>query len=473
MLRLRDISIRHKLMLIIMLISGISLLLSCLAIVTYDWVSTRDSLARRLQTMALMVGSNSTAALTFDIVRDAEETLSALRATPQVETACIYDLSGEPFAAYVRDGGDFSPPSPEGATYRYEEDRLIVFEPIVLDGEQIGTVYLQSDVRELDLRRRRYVGLTVVFLVASSLVALALAARLRSVISEPILNLVDTMRRVSQDKAYSLRAEKHSHDELGQLIDGFNEMLSQIETRDAALTQAQNELERRAQALQVELGERKRAEERITRSLREKEVLLQEIHHRVKNNLQVISSLLELQRQHVDDERTTEMLRDSQNRVRSMALVHERLYRTEDLAEIDFREYVEDLCRRLLGSYAADRQGIDLVTEVVDVSLDIATAIPTGLIINELVSNSLKYAFPGEATGSIQVSLRPTGDASWRLRVADDGIGLPDGFEHRTPSSLGLKLVHALVQQLHGELVLQDVDGTSFVITFPAKRNDT
>ena len=358
--------------------------------------------------------------------------------------------------------------SPEASGYRFEPHRLLVFEPIVLDGEAIGTVYLQSDVRELALRRRQYLGLALVFVVSLSLVALALATRLRRIISQPILELVETMRRVSRDQTYSVRAARRSGDELGDLIDGFNEMLSQIETRDDALSSAREELERRAQALQVELTERKRAEERTARSLREKEVLLQEIHHRVKNNLQVISSLLELQRQHVSDEHTTEMLLDSQNRVRSMALVHERLYRTEDLAEIDFQEYLEDLCRRLERTYAAASRGVDITTSVVDVSLDIATAIPTGLIVNELVSNALKYAYPDGAPGSIRVELKPDGDASWRLRVADAGVGLPADLDLQDPITLGLKLVNALVLQLSGQLELEPGPGTRFAVTFPA-----
>jgi len=463
-------SIRHKLLLIIMVSGSVSLLLAGVVFVTYDWISTKESLISRQETMAQMVGSNSTAALVFDAVGDAEETLDAMKAAPEVVAACVYARDGRVFAQYTQGAYEFHPPAPEDGGHRFEGDHLVLFEPVILDGERIGTVCLKSNLQELRTRRRRYIGIAVAFLLASSLATLALGAKLRAVISEPILDLVETMGRVSRERRYSIRATRHSDDELGHLIDGFNAMLAQIEDRDEALTHTRNELAQRANELQVELAQRRRAEERITQSLREKEVLLQEVHHRVKNNLQVISSLLELQLGHVPDEGAREMLRDSQNRIRSMALAHERLYATENLAQIDLGDYFEDLCRRLVHSYVADRGSVTLHTDVAHLSLDVATAIPCGLIVNELVTNALKHGFPDGRSGSIEVALQLAADGQCQLAVADDGVGLASGIDLRNPSSLGLKLVHTLVRQLHGDIDMKSEGGTSVSVVFPRDR---
>lgn len=208
------------------------------------------------------------------------------------------------------------------------------------------------------------------------------------------------------------------------------------------------------------------SEEKIRTSLNEKEVLLKEIHHRVKNNLQVISSLLNLQAGKIHDDRAAQVFRESQYRVRAMALVHERLYQSEDLARIDFAGYVQDMTSHLLRSYKGDSRGIHLVSTVEGVSLDVDAAIPCALIINELVSNSLKYAFPQGQQGTIKVSLREL-DRSIVMTISDDGIGLPEGTSFETSNSLGLQLVHSLTDQLGGNVVCNSARGTQFEIRFP------
>jgi two-component sensor histidine kinase/CheY-like chemotaxis protein len=242
---------------------------------------------------------------------------------------------------------------------------------------------------------------------------------------------------------------------------------------------------------QREITNRKEAEARIKASLEEKEVLLKEIHHRVKNNLQVVSSLLYLQSENVGDPAVLEMLKDSQNRIRSMALVHERLYQTEDLARIDFPEYVRDLADFLVGSYSMTTHDVLLRLDADDVVLDVDTAIPCGLIVNELVSNSLKHAFsarpvgiPGDASAAGQgawaarrgggngdqdeifIEMRKQEDGQVRLLVGDNGVGFPEDVDWRDTQSLGLLLVNSLVHQLRGAIELVRQDGTRFEITF-------
>jgi two-component sensor histidine kinase len=216
---------------------------------------------------------------------------------------------------------------------------------------------------------------------------------------------------------------------------------------------------------QEEIAERIQAEERIQASLKEKEVLLKEIHHRVKNNLQIISSLLNLQGQQIEDPQIVGALRDSQNRVRSMALIHEQLYGAHDLARIDFGAYIHQLASHLFRSYRADSK-VALDLKVEEINLRIDEAIPCGLILNELVSNALKHAFPDGRAGRIQVALGVDG-GQVALAVSDDGVGLPEGFDHRTSTSLGLQLVNSLVSQLDGEVMLEPGHGTGFNVTFP------
>lgn len=214
-----------------------------------------------------------------------------------------------------------------------------------------------------------------------------------------------------------------------------------------------------------DMTELKKAEEQIRISLKEKEILLREIHHRVKNNLQVISSLLNLQSEHIEDEHYVEMLEDSQNRIKSMAFIHEALFQSENLARIDFKEYITRLVYELIRSYkAGDRIAVTL--EVEDVSLDIDAAMPCGLIINELVSNALKHAFPDGRKGNINIVLHSR-ESAVELVVSDNGVGIPGDIDVRTTRSLGLDLVTTLAEeQLNGEIILERGEGTTFRIRF-------
>lgn len=218
----------------------------------------------------------------------------------------------------------------------------------------------------------------------------------------------------------------------------------------------------------ADISERKLSEQRLETSLHEKEVLLKEIHHRVKNNLQVVSSMLSLQSMHVGNQDTSILFHESRDRIKSMALIHEKLYQSTDLARINFSEYVYNLTTYLSRSYCI-QQPIRMEVESPEVSLGIDLAIPCGLIINELVSNSLKYAFPGGRGGVIRVSIRREGQA-YILLVSDNGVGIPDQVDYRNTSSLGLQLVNTLVDQLEGSIQLNKAEGTSFTIKFMEKK---
>jgi two-component sensor histidine kinase len=227
--------------------------------------------------------------------------------------------------------------------------------------------------------------------------------------------------------------------------------------------QAEEDLKASHEALKREMEEKEQAREELMLSLQEKEVLLREVHHRVKNNLQVISSLLSLQSANRYGDPTA-ALRESRDRIRSMALIHEKLYRSDDIAHIDFREYVEALTAGLQRSYFPG-PGVRVSTEVEGVSLNIDLAISCGLIVKELVSNALKYAFPDGRSGEIHIGLVHAG-RNYVLTVGDNGVGLPPGLDFRNTPSLGLQLVNMLVDQLEGTVELDSAGGTRFKITF-------
>lgn len=221
--------------------------------------------------------------------------------------------------------------------------------------------------------------------------------------------------------------------------------------------------------ISTDVSDRIRAEALIKASLREKEVLLQEIHHRVKNNLQIVSSLLQMQFRRTQDREAALVLQDSKNRIASIALVHEKLYRSDDLANIDFAQYIPDLTIHLFDSYKVSPDLITLYTKIDKIFLEVETAIPCGLIINELVSNSLKYAFPNSRQGEIKVEFKANSDNTLMLIVRDNGIGIPKEFDIEATTSLGLTLVQGLIEQLDGTLELDCSQGTEFKITFPKK----
>ncbi|MDF0554605.1 PAS domain S-box protein [Kamptonema sp. UHCC 0994] len=216
----------------------------------------------------------------------------------------------------------------------------------------------------------------------------------------------------------------------------------------------------------IDITERKQGEEQIKASLKEKEVLLKEIHHRVKNNLQIISSLLKLQSKYIKDSESMELFIDSYNRIRSMALIHENLYRTTDLARIDTAEYIRKLVSNLSSSYGFSSKTIEVKLEIDSIFLDIDTAIPCGLIINELVSNAFKYAFPQVKKGKVLVSFQLINNSHFILRVSDTGVGFPPTFDWEQTESLGLQLVLNLTEQLGGNIELDRSSGTDFQICF-------
>lgn len=217
--------------------------------------------------------------------------------------------------------------------------------------------------------------------------------------------------------------------------------------------------------LSEEITARKKSEKMVRASLAEKEVMLKEIHHRVKNNLQVISSLLSLQSGYTDDEEASNLLRECQHRVRSMSMLHEKLYRSADLSRIDMREYALTLISFLLRSYSVDGK-VNPSYDIRDIHMGIDSAIPCGLIINELISNALTHAFDFKDKGKLRVSMHRE-NGRIKLEVSDDGRGLPEDFTISGSRTLGMTLVETLAQQLNGDVEFFNSNGATIRITFP------
>lgn len=217
-----------------------------------------------------------------------------------------------------------------------------------------------------------------------------------------------------------------------------------------------------------DITERKRMEEKIHASLREKEILISEIHHRVKNNLQVISSLLGLQARSSGNPELSEMLNNIQGRIRSMAMIHEKLYNTNDFKRIELSNYVKILSQDLFNTHNINPRKIDLTIQTDgEVYVDVTKAIPCGLVLNELISNALKHAFPGDRKGKLQIIISETKNAKIDIVVRDNGVGLPDNIDIHQPQTLGLELVNGLVKnQLDGQIEVRRNNGTKIRLKF-------
>jgi PAS domain S-box-containing protein len=225
-----------------------------------------------------------------------------------------------------------------------------------------------------------------------------------------------------------------------------------------------NEL-KEVSCLAYDMTERKEIDRRILDSLKEKEVLLQEVHHRVKNNLQVISSILNLQSSFVDDKKTLAILEESQSRIKTMSYIHETLYQTSDFSSIEFTEYISTLTGSIIQSYGSKECEVILKTDFDKIYLKLDQAIPCGLIINELVSNAMKYAYAGRKKGELRLIIKER-DGKIHLEVGDNGVGMPEDYNPEESDSLGIYLVHALVEQLDATMKIRNEEGTRFLLTF-------
>ena len=286
-----------------------------------------------------------------------------------------------------------------------------------------------------------------------------------------LINRFFPLRVTPKDEYIGLNVSEHGA--TTELLDMFRTMDSQARTGDMSLrvpVEPFTEIGQIAQHYNWVMDALEKESAKTENSLKEKEMLLCEIHHRVKNNLQVISSLLSLQSRYHKDAQAIETAKESQNRIKAMALIHEKLYRSKDFANVEFNDYIKTLVNDLFASYKVSASRVALKLDIENISLGIDTAIPTGLIINELVSNSLKYAFPEGKDGEIKIFLRSLNDGENELIVSDNGVGLPESLDIKKAESLGLRMITNLTERsLHGKVNINKSNGTEFQIIFKEK----
>jgi two-component sensor histidine kinase len=251
------------------------------------------------------------------------------------------------------------------------------------------------------------------------------------------------------------------------ILDDFNEERRRLESMPKAILNILDDLYAEKCLLEDTQAELVRSGQKVQASLREKEVLLQEIHHRVKNNLQVISSLINMQVRKLRDVSSRSALAECQNRVQAIALIHEKLYQSRDYARVPFSDYARSLAANIFHATGVSPANLQLSVEFDTLSLAVDKAIPCGLILNELISNALKHAFPNERRGAVRVEMREAGPGQLEIVVSDDGVGMSAGFDPATSDSLGMQLVQTLVEQLDGQLEILHGAGTTFRVKFP------
>jgi len=282
----------------------------------------------------------------------------------------------------------------------------------------------------------------------------------RKCAEEELIKYREHLEELVKDRTAELQAEIAERKKAEKALQEAHDKLeNRVEERTAELRTANEKL-------QQEITERKHVEKQLNVSLEEKEILLKEIHHRAKNNMQIISSLLGLQSWYIKDERILEIFSELQHRIKSMALIHEKLYISEDLSRVELSDYIKSLTANLFSMYRVGMADVTLKQDIKDVYLDIKRAIPCGLIINELVLNSLKHAFPDGKKGEIVVKMYADRRKKHTLIVRDTGVGFPEGLDFRNTETLGMRLVGDLVKQLKGTIKLDIKGGSTFRITF-------
>ncbi len=502
MKHVKNLTINKKLTLIIMLSGGSALLLACLAFVLYDSINFKYDMVQDLQMLADMIGTNSAAALTFGDADDAHEILQALRANPHIVEGCIYDIDGSVFCTYHAGSETpvFEPLKSLAAGYEFKDGYLDLYREIIFDNTRLGMVFLRSDMQAYSDRVFKYIMMIGGILLLSSLVAFLMAARLRGLITGPILNLARMAKIVSDEQDFSVRAEKQTQDELGFLTERFNDMLEQIQDREEALKAARDKLELQAKKLRKELARRKRLQAELARAQRLESAgrIAGQIAHDFNNLLGPLAAYPTLIREELPPGHPVlEMVEEMQHSANKIAEINQQLLALGrrghyTMERIDLNELVE----KVLGGQHLP-QKVQVRKELTQPLLPIKggaaqlTRALTNLIINAIEA----MHFDGVLTiTSKNIYLE---EPLWGykkvkrgeyvlLEISDNGDGIKpehlnkifDPFfttktmDRMRGSGLGLSIVHGIVEDHNGYITVKSTvgKGTTFGLYFPVSR---
>jgi len=502
---IHDISIKRKMIFIIMLTSVVALLLTSMVYVIYDLITLRQTMLQNITMLSEIIGANSTAALTFNDQKSAEENLEAFKANPHIAASCIYNNEGMVFAKYVRsDMTDrLSLPAAQDEGYHFGSDYLTMFRRVDLNSKPIGSVYVQYDLEELHSRMRNYAGIVFIVVLAVSLVTFILSSKLQRVISGPILSLAETARLISREKRYSLRADKRGQDEIGVLIDGFNDMLSEIQLRDAKLERQRENLEVQVaertaelrdanEELQTEMKERTKAEDELIKARRLESIglLAGGIAHDFNNLLTAIVGNISLAKMTVppeskvfgrliEAEKASMRARDLTQQLLTFAKGGAPIKKTVSIAEL----LIDSASFALSGSNV--KCSFDLPSDLWPADIDEGQI---SQVINNLIINA-DHAMTGGGLISVRAENLVIGDVDSmplnagnyiKISVEDHGSGIPedllpkifDPYFTTKPkgTGLGLTTCYSIIKRHDGLITAESQldKGSTFYIYLPA-----
>ena len=503
----QNLSIKRKLTLITMLTSSAALVLSALSFLIYDLVSFRHLLIQDLMTQAEIIGYNSAGAMEFKDVPAATATLSALTAKEDVVAAGLYGRDNKMFAHYSRNNNvipSLLPAHSQDKGYRFESGYLQVFHDVTLNGELLGTLFLQSDMRQWSLRAKRYAGILGIFVLISGLFAFLVSSRLQRLISRPILHLEDTMRMVSANRNYEVRATKSYGDEIGRLIDGFNTMLSEIQQRDTALRGANDELKARTGELEKEILYRKQTQEELLKAKhtaeeasRAKSTFLANMSHELRTPLNAIigySEMLEEETRESGKSDSVQDLRKVQSAGKHLlSLINDVLDLSKieagkmglHLENFEVTALIDEMTHTL--QPAATKNGNTIHVHVANsIGAMHADVTKVRQILFNLLSNACKFTDHG--TISVDVDLSKAEGGDWvQFRVSDTGIGITakqkENLFHEFSQAdasiarkyggtgLGLAITYRFVQLMKGRISVESEPGkgATFTVQLPAQ----
>ena len=500
-MKLQNLSINRKLMLITMLTSSVALVLLSASFLVYDLFSFRHFLSDDLTTQGEIIGYNSAAAMAFKDEAAASVTLSALKAKDDIVAAVLYSPDGKVFAQYAR--ADVAKPSlprdvPQGNGYRFRGNYLEVFHDVSLNGEPLGTLFLQSDMSQVNSRAKSYAEFLALFMFASACLALLLASRLQLLISRPILRLEDTMRVVSAKRNYEVRALKFYDDEIGRLIDGFNTMLSEIQQRDTALQGANDELQMRTQELETEITHRKQTQEELLTAKRAaedasraKSSFLANMSHELRTPLNAIIGYSEMIEEEIQDTGQIQNIADVQKIEAAgkhlLALINDVLDLSKieagkmglHLENFEVSQMIQEMVATLQPAVAKNSNTLQLQLAD-DLGMMQSDVTKVRQILSNLLSNACKFTDHGTITMTAE---RMESDSQqWiRFRVADTGIGISEEQQETLfkefaqadvsiarkygGTGLGLAISHRFAQLMGGNIGVESDPGKGSVFT--------